>query len=314
MPTPASIAAQPQLLSVSPRVYHSADCNQDWIIETPEANQVIAYWRAGAYQTYAFSCDGYAPGQGNRLGPLHSADFEPPYWQIDTTELNRVLAYWRAGCYHSDTNGPDGYAAGCASIGMLGNVAHSAPSFYSPGGLVTVTNSVQYSGSLLSLVWRPMLPAGWTLQSVSGDGSPELGSGDITWTSTNLPPSPIRFNYVVQVAPGDTGLKQIRGEADYMLPGSVSALQAFADPDPLTLNANAVASILISSIARLNDGTIQLGLQGTTTGNVRVQYSPAAWPTNWNTLATLPPLAGSAVFTDTTATNSARRFYRLVSP
>jgi hypothetical protein len=314
MPLPATTPAQPQLLSVTPRIYHSADCNQDWIIETTEANQVIAYWRAGAYQLNQFSCDGYAPGQGNRIGPLHSADYEPPYWQIDTTELNRVLAYWRAGCYQADTNGPDGYAAGCASIGMLGNVAHSAPSFYSPGGLVTVTNSVQYSGSLLSLVWRPALPAGWTLQSVSGDGSPELGIGDITWTSPSLPPSPIHFNYVVQVAPGDTGLKQIRGEVDYMLPGSVTALQTFANPDPLTLNANAVASILISSITRLSNGAIQLGLQGTTSGNVRVQYSPAAQPTSWNTLVTLPPLAGSAVFTDTTATNSAVRFYRLVSP
>jgi hypothetical protein len=314
MPLPATTPAQPQLLSVTPRIYHSADCNQDWIIETTEANQVIAYWRAGAYQLNQFSCDGYAPGQGNRIGPLHSADYEPPYWQIDTTELNRVLAYWRAGCYQADTNGPDGYAAGCASIGMLGNVAHSAPSFYSPGGLVTVTNSVQYSGSLLSLVWRPALPAGWTLQSVSGDGSPELGIGDITWTSPSLPPSPIHFNYVVQVAPGDTGLKQIRGEVDYMLPGSVTALQTFANPDPLTFNANAVASILISSITRLSNGAIQLGLQGTTSGNVRVQYSPAAQPTSWNTLVTLPPLAGSAVFTDTTATNSAVRFYRLVSP
>jgi hypothetical protein len=93
MPLPATTTAQPQLLSVTPRVYHSADCNQDWIIETTEVNQVIAYWRAGAYQLNQFSCDGYAPGQGNRMGPLHSADFEPPYWQIDTTELNRVLAY-----------------------------------------------------------------------------------------------------------------------------------------------------------------------------------------------------------------------------
>jgi hypothetical protein len=314
MPLPATTAAQPQLLSVTPRVYHSADCNQDWIIETVEANQVITYWRAGAYQLNQYSCDGYAPGQGNRMGPLHSADFEPPYWQIDTAELNRVLAYWRAGCYHADTNGPDGYAPGCASIGMLASVAHSAASFYSPGSLVTITNSVQYSGSLLSLLWRPVLPAGWTLQSVSGDGNPELGNGDITWTSASLPPSPIQFSYVVRVATGDTGLKQIRGEADYMLSGNASALQIFPDPDPLTLNTTAAATIRISSIARLNDGTIQLGLQGTTTGNVRVQSSPAVQPTNWNTLATLPALAGSAVFTDTTTTNSNIRFYRLISP
>ena len=312
MPLAATTAAQPQLLSVTPRVYHSADCSHDWNIQTTEANQVIAYWRAGAYQLNQYSCDGYAPGQGDRMGPLHSADFEPPYWQIDTTELNRVLAYWRAGCYHPDTNGPDGYASGCASVGLLGNVSNSAPSFYAPGGLVTVTNSAQYSGPLLSLIWRPALPAGWTLQSVSGDGNPELAYGDITWTSPSLPPSPIRFNYVVQAAPGDTGLKQIRGEVDYMLSGGANALQTFADP--LTLNANVVASIRISSIVRLTNGATQIGLQGTTPGNVRIEYSPVVRPTSWSNLVTLPPLSGSAAFTDTTATNSAVRFYRLVSP
>jgi hypothetical protein len=95
-----------------------------------------------------------------------------------------------------------------------------------------------------------------------------------------------------------------------MLSGNASALQTFADPDPLTLNATAAVTIRISSIARLNDGSIQLGLQGTTTGNVRVQSSPVARPTDWNTLVTLPALTGSAVFTDTTATNSNVHFYR----
>jgi len=314
MSLPAATAAQPQLLSASPRVYHSADCNQNWMIETVEANQVIAYWRAGAYQLYPYSCDGYAPGQGDRMGPRHSADYQPPYWQIDTTELNRVLAYWRAGCYQPDTNGPDGYASGCASGGMLGAVIHATAPFYAPGGQVTVTNSVSYSGSLLSLLWRPLLPAGWTVQSVSGNGNPELANGEITWTSPSLPASPIQFAYVVQVAPGDSGLKQIRGQVNYLLRGSATVLQTYADPDPLTLNTSAGAPIWISSVARLPNGALQLGLQGTTTGNVRVQSSPVIQPANWSTLAVLPPLNGSAVFTDSTATNSVRRFYRLVSP
>ena len=45
-PLPTTTAAQPQLLSVTPRVYHSADCHHDWNIETTEANQATAYWRA----------------------------------------------------------------------------------------------------------------------------------------------------------------------------------------------------------------------------------------------------------------------------
>ena len=116
----------------------------------------------------------------------------------------------------------------------------------------------------------------------------------------------------MQAAPGDTGLKQIRGEVDYMLSGGANALQTFADP--LTLNATVVASIRISSIVRLTNGATQIGLQGTTPGNVRIEYSPVVRPTSWSNLVTLPPLSGSAAFTDTTATNSAVRFYRLVSP
>ena len=101
---------------------------------------------------------------------------------------------------------------------------------------------------------------------------------------------------------------------NYLLRGSATVLQTYADPDPLTLNTSAGAPIWISSVARLPNGALQLGLQGTTTGNVRVQSSPVIQPANWSTLAVLPPLNGSAVFTDSTATNSVRRFYRLVSP
>ena len=314
MPASATTSAQPQLLSITPRVYHSADCSQNWIIDTIEANQVTAYWRAGAYHLYQFSCDGYAPGQGDRTGPLHSADYEPPSWQIDGTELNRVLAYWRAGCYHTDTNAPDGFSAGCASIGMVGSIAQQAPSFYTPGGTVTVSNSLTYSGTVLSVLWRPALPAGWTLLSAAGDGDPELVNGEITWTGTNLPPSPIRFTYTAHVPSGDAGLKQIRGAVDYMLAGCVTPMETYANPDPLTLSTPVAPTITISSITLLPNGNIQLGLAGTTTAGARVLTSPTTPTMNWNTLVALPPLAGSAVFTDTTATNKGARFYRLVSP
>jgi hypothetical protein len=309
MPTPATTTAQ--TLNVTPRVYHSADCNQNWIIETLEANQVTAYWRAGAYHLYQFNCDGYAPGPGDQTGPRHSADYQGPFWQIDGTELNRVLAYWRAGCYHTDTNAPDGFSAGCGSAGTMGSIAQQAPSLYTPGSTVTVTNSLTYSGAVLSLLWRPTLPAGWTLLSVAGDGSPELVNGEITWTGSILPPSPVHFTYTAQVASGDAGQKQIRGAVDYTLAGFLNPTKTYASPDPLMLSTPVAPTM---TIKLLSNGNIQLGLAGMTTAGVRVMTSPTTPATNWNMLASLPPLTNSAVYTDTTATNKGARFYRLVSP
>jgi hypothetical protein len=139
-------------------------------------------------------------------------------------------------------------------------------------------------------------------------------NGEITWTGTNLPPSPIHFTYTVQVLPGDAGLKQIRGAVDYMLAGYVNPSETYANPDPLTLTTPVIPTIKISSITLLSNGNIQLGLAGTTSGGVRVLSSPAVPGTNWSTLVSLPALVGSAVYTDTTATNKGARFYRLVSP
>ena len=99
-----------------------------------------------------------------------------------------------------------------------------------------------------------------------------------------------------------------------MLPGYVNPGVSYANPDPLTLNTTAASTMTISSITLQPGGSIQLGLQGTTTASVRVLSSPTLPATSWSTVVTLPPLAGSAVFTDTTATNAGARFYRLVSP
>lgn len=112
---------------------------------------------------------------------------------------------------------------------------HSAPDNYVPGGSVVVTNTFSYSDTLVSLLWRPHLPAGWTLQSITGDGNPELVSGEILWTGT-LPPSPIHMTYTVQVPSGENGPKEIRGEVEYQLSGMVNPVPLYATPDPLILD------------------------------------------------------------------------------
>ena len=304
--------ASPELLSVSPRQYHSADCSQDWVISTPEVNRVLAYWRAGAYRLDAWTCDGYAPGQGDRVGPLHSADYAAPFWQLDGTEVNRVLSYWRAGCYHADTNGVDGYASGCATPGTLSRVAQAGPWAYLSGGTATITNTVEYAGSLLSLLWRPHLPAGWTLRSAAGSGNPELVNGEIVWTAGNLPPSPITLVYTVQIPAGTRGAQDIRGEVSFFAQNMVNAATVYAEPDPITLNEAAPVRFL--SITRQPDGAVQLELEGVSAQPIRLQCAPTVPSATWTTLTEWPTLPGATQYLDTSATNAPQRFYRTISP
>ena len=305
-------AASPELLALAPRQYHSADCSQDWVLQTPEINRLLGYWRAGAYRLDPFTCDGYAAGQGDRVGPLHSADFEPPYWQIDGTELSRALAYWRAGCYHPDTNGVDGYAAGCATAGSLALVTQQAPVVYLPGASVSITNTIEYAGSLLSLLWRPHLPSGWTLQSVVGPGNPEMANGEILWIEGSLPPSPITMVYTVLVPASEVAPKQISGELNYYAQNMVNAATAYAEPNPVNLNAPQPIHFL--NLTRLPDGSVRLDFEGITDQPIRLQFSPDLSAPTWTEVTVLPNLIGTAHYTDTSATNAPQRFYRTVSP
>lgn len=310
----AFVAAQPELLVVSPRVYHSADCNRNWVIETPEAARMLAFWRADAYRLDPWTCDGYAPGQGDRMGPLHSADYQAPYWHMDGAELNRVMAYWRAGCYQLDTNAPDGYSTGCATPGSLGRVIQQVPAIYQPGRALTITNTIEYSGALLSLLWRPLVPADWTVTAVSGGGSPEFRNGEIVWTDLYLPPSPVELVYTVEIPSTAQGLQQIRGEVQYFARGMITPDRRYADPDPASMNLYADGPFWFSAIHRLSDGSVELTLQGGPTGLVRVQASPELSGTNWTTLTNITGLNGAVQLLDATAIGVPQRFYRAVTP
>ncbi len=117
---------------------------------------------------------------------------------------------------------------------------HTAPASYEPGGTVTVTNTFTYSGTLLTLLWRPDLPQGWHVESVGGDGNPEFNAlfGEVIWTGS-LPSSPVVMTYIARV-PGDaTGSAQITAEAEYQLNGMVNPAVLDAQPNPLSLNCPA---------------------------------------------------------------------------
>jgi hypothetical protein len=223
--------------------YHSADYRAPlWSIDGTEVNRVLAYWRAGQYHIDPVGYDGYASGSGDTGGGRHSADFQAEPWVVDATEAATALAYWRAGGYAVASGSPDGYMAVAGgqsglvpAASALAAASQSGAAGYDPGGLVTVTNRFEYSGTLLTLVWRPVLPDGWTVVSVAGDGKPELRRGDLLWTGV-LPPSPVHVTCVLRVPLSEVGPRVICGSAGYYVAGMTSLAEAV--PTVLTLLPN----------------------------------------------------------------------------
>lgn len=312
-----TVPATPNPLFTAPRLYHSADCDTNWVMESTEANRVLAYWRAQAYQLDANSCDGYAPGSGGVFGALHSADYRSPWWVVDGTELNRVLAYWRSGCYKRDVSGADGYAT-CTNTGGRAKkdfdppiITQQAPALYTAGSTFMVTNSLRYTAPLMSLLWRPQLPAGWTVTSVIADGLPELLGGDIVWTGAAIPPTPITVLYVVQVPSDAQGVQELRGQVEYQFVGGVNPTLAYANQNPLVISPPYVK---FTQLQRLANGRVQLSLLGYMNTPVRIQSAANLANPDWTTLTNLTSLNGTLQFTDVRATNAVQRYYRTIAP
>lgn len=121
---------------------------------------------------------------------------------------------------------------GSNEYGQLGswavNATHRAPPGYPAGGIVTITNEliIPAGAQLLSLGWRPTLPTGWTLQSASGDGDPEVQTDELVFVASSLTVNPLRFEYRVAVPADATGTQSMTAEAEYHLSGA---------PNPTTL-------------------------------------------------------------------------------
>jgi hypothetical protein len=253
---PQTASASPNPLVVNAGGYHSADYRDErWAIDGTEVNRVLSYWRAGGYHRDSQGADGFASGSGDQTPPRHSADYRTAYWIVDGTEVNRVLSYWRAGGYHTDSQGVDGYAPGrptqssgaTAAITRTSATASSEPSAtavtaithqasssqYTPGGTITVSGTLQFTDTLLSLLWRPMLPAGWTFGNVTSNGTVEVVGGEIVWTGA-LPASPINVQYVVSVPLGASGNQTMRNSVETLFSGEVNPTTNYATPDPLS--------------------------------------------------------------------------------
>lgn len=219
---------------------HTADYASPYFeIDSEELDRVLSYWRAGGYATDPASPDGFAPTNTpdtvNTNDGVHSADYAAPYRIMDVLEVSRVLAYWRAGGYEADATSTDGFAPSQADGGEspmgsdTANVLQSATSTYNPGQTLTVTNTLEYTGELLSLCWRPELPAGYEIVSVSGDGDPELQHGEILWIGT-LPPSPIEMVYSVAIPLYAASAEVIGADVSCFVTGASDPVEATAYP------------------------------------------------------------------------------------
>ena len=277
---PVVLVAQPDPLTVPQITYHSADYRDArWQIDGSEASRVLAYWRATAYHVDADGVDGYAPNSGSSDGSRHSADYREPHWQIDSSEANRVLAYWRATAYHADPAGVDGYAPGAEPAGTQvlaeATASHSAPA-YVPGDTLMITNSLDRpaESTLLSLLWTPSLPVGWTISAVSGDGGPELGpDGKSILFRGALTANPLRFTYQVSVPDGTAGSQSLIAQVEYHVSGSVNAQDLTAQPQPLVVaEMNPEEDLTIEGSDLIGDGIHEFVAAGniTVSGSVSV--------------------------------------------
>jgi hypothetical protein len=109
---------------------------------------------------------------------------------------------------------------------------------YVPGGTITISNTIHYSGSVSTLGWQVLLPTGWSFVSSTQPGAVEPPSpGDtevLSWAWTTPPADGATFTYTLNVPAGTTGPQTI---AALMLPRQNSTQYSLlAKPDPLVIN------------------------------------------------------------------------------
>ena len=204
------------------------------MIDLPERNRTLSYWRCGGYGVRPGTIDGYAPNETSRNGVRHKADYQEPFWELDGEEALRVVAYWKEGGYHVDSTGVDGYAPGLATNGPLGamdigdiTAMAGAPSTYVPGQSVTLRATLGYAHDVLGLLWRPQLPAGWTILSVQANGgTPEVVNNEILFTG-KLPASLLEITYVCGVPEDAQGDVLVQTDVRIMRPGTANPQSLF---------------------------------------------------------------------------------------
>jgi hypothetical protein len=104
-----------------------------------------------------------------------------------------------------------------AAAAASGTQALMGTAGYRPGGTVTFTNTLLYSGIPTGLGWSVTLPSGWTFVSDGGavaDVRPLAGdTGTLEWAWAAVPTSPLNFTYTVRAPVGAFAVQQLTAEA-----------------------------------------------------------------------------------------------------
>ena len=101
----------------TPSVEHTADQNDNGIIEMPELLRVIQLFNVGAFHCVDVSNpteDDYTPGTGDTSCAPHSSDYDPQDWRVDLNELLRLIQFYNVGGYVPcpEANTEDGFCPG----------------------------------------------------------------------------------------------------------------------------------------------------------------------------------------------------------
>ncbi|MBI4657250.1 MAG: hypothetical protein HY735_00115, partial [Verrucomicrobia bacterium] len=120
--------------------------------------------------------------------------------------------------------------------------ATHASNGYLPGGTVTITSTVTFSGQPSALAFEAQIPAGWSyafgINEPSGIKPAAGDAGTLEWAWLDLPMSPATFSYTLNVPPGESGGKQLKA-AVIVLEGGQSR-KVSVTPDPLLVTVRAV--------------------------------------------------------------------------
>lgn len=108
---------------------------------------------------------------------------------------------------------------------------------YITGQDLVINCEFSYPGDnqLLSLLWEPDLPQNWSIDGVSGDGSPQFQNNEIIFTSS-LSANPVKFNYTVSIPIDESGDQDISAQIEYQLNDMVNPDTVTAKPDKLTVH------------------------------------------------------------------------------
>ncbi len=110
---------------------------------------------------------------------------------------------------------------------------------YTPGGTVTVTNTINYPGELTTLSWSVLLPAGWSFASAVNAGSPSTqpALSDILvldWAWAAAPPAGSIFTYTLNVPANASGNQSLTSLVEFTV--GETPIKMVANPDPLPIN------------------------------------------------------------------------------